>query len=204
MNARPVLQSASLLLLGTGCLLFGRHGFLRAKAVVAEHLVARAFHAHLEDGRAHRPWEWADMTPIARLEVDRLKLARYVLSGASGTSMAFGLGHIDGTAEPNADGNAVLAGHRDTWMAFLEELHRGDSVRVVTSTGAEEYALSGTRIVHETDLSVLEPSSHRRLTLVTCYPFDGMTRSPWRYIATFLPAGTTAPPGPRCDLRKSL
>ena len=33
--------------------------------------------------------------------------------------------------------------------------------------------------------SLRAPTSDQRITLVTCYPFDGWTRSPWRYIATF-------------------
>jgi sortase A len=185
MKGGRVMLSSSLLLLGTGCLLFGRQGYVQGKALLAEHLVARAFQAHIKDGEVHRPWEWADMTPIARLEVDRMELARYVLSGASGSSMAFGLGHIDGTAAPNTAGNTVLAGHRDTWMAFLRDLRAGDRMRVVTRTGVQEDVPAGTRVVHETDLDVLEPSSDHRLTLVTCYPFDGWTRSPWRYVATF-------------------
>jgi sortase A len=185
MKRHQLLLGSSLLLLGTGCLLFGRHGYLQGKALVAEHLVARAFEAHLEDGRRHRPWEWADMAPIARLEVERLELARYVLSGASGSSMAFGVGHIDGTAAPNTPGNTVFAGHRDTWMEFLRKLRPGDRLRVVTAEATQEYVLTHTRVVHETDTTVLEPTSDQRVTLVTCYPFDGWTRSPWRYIATF-------------------
>ncbi len=185
MRRQQMILGSSLLLLGTGCLLFGRHGFLQGKALVAEHLVARAFEAHLEDGQLHRPWEWADMAPIARLEVERLELARYVLSGASGSSMAFGVGHIDGTAAPNTPGNAVFAGHRDTWMAFLRKLRPGDRLRVVTAETTQEYVLTRTHVVHETDTTVLEPTSDQRITLVTCYPFDGWARSPWRYIATF-------------------
>jgi sortase A len=184
-KSQQLLLGSSLVLLGTGCLLFGRHGFLRGKAMVAEHLVARAFHAHLEDGQRHRPWESADMAPIARLEVARLELARYALSGASGSSMAFGVGHIDGTAAPNTPGNAVFAGHRDTWMEFLRDLRPGDRMRVVTAEATQEYVLTRTHVVHETDAAVLEPTTDQRITLVTCYPFDGLTRSPWRYIATF-------------------
>lgn len=185
MKRQQILLSSSLLLLGTGCLLFGRHGFLRGKAMVAEHLVARAFQSHLEDGQQHRPWEWADMAPIARLEVDRLELARYVLNSASGSSMAFGVGHIDGTAALNTPGNAVLAGHRDTWMEFLQRLRPGDGMRVVTAATTQDYVLVHTNVVHESDTTVLEPTADQRITLVTCYPFDGWTRSPWRFTATF-------------------
>jgi sortase (surface protein transpeptidase) len=38
------------------------------------------------------------------------------------------------------------------------------------------------------DAEVLAPSGEARLTLVTCYPFNGLLRSPWRYIVTAVPA----------------
>ena len=55
----------------------------------------------------------------------------------------------------------------------------------MTAEATHEYVLTRTHVVHETDTTVLEPTTDQRITLVTCYPFDGWTRSPWRYIATF-------------------
>jgi len=37
--------------------------------------------AHLEDGKAHPPWGWADMHPIGSIEVPGLAVRRVVLSG---------------------------------------------------------------------------------------------------------------------------
>jgi len=122
MSRGRLILLGSLLLIGVGGLLLGRHGYLAAKAVVADRLIDRAFLAHLADGRIHRPWGWADMHPIAVLEVGRLGVRRTVLRGASGESLAFGVGHVDGTAPPNAPGNCVLAGHRDRAFAFLADL----------------------------------------------------------------------------------
>jgi sortase A len=184
MRASRAPLAGALLLLAAGGLLLGHDAYLEAKAFVARRLIARAFAAHLRDGRFHRPWSWSDTAPIALLEVHRLGVRRSVLAGASGTSLAFGLGHIDGTAPPNAPGNCVLAGHRDGEMAFLERVRPGDVVRLRTAGASRDYVVDGIRVVAHTDIAPLRTAGADRVTLVTCYPFGGLLRSPWRYVVT--------------------
>ena len=176
------LVSVGSALLLSGALLLGRRACLEIKGVVAGVLIDRASDAYLRDGRPHPPWSWADTVPIGRIEIDRLGLSLPILSGASGTSMAFGIGHVDGTAPPNGRGNCALAGHRDRWMRFLADLSRGDRVRIRTASGAREYLVDRLEIVPRTETGVLEQDGDDRLTLITCYPFGGMTRSSKRYI----------------------
>jgi sortase A len=188
-GGRRLLLAFALLLLGAGGALLGRRVYLEAKALLAQRLIDRAFAAHLRDGRPHRPWTWADTYPIAVLELDRLDVRRSVLAGASGTSLAFGVGHVDGTAGPNSPGNCVLAGHRDRAFAFLEKVRPGDVLRLRTADAAREYVVETRGVVERTDVGALQPAGgHRRLTLVTCYPFGGLLRSPLRYVVT---AGAT-------------
>ena len=177
---------ASIVLIASGLSLVGGQLYLKAKGVLADVLIDRAFARHLEDGTPHRPWPWADMHPIARLEVPRLGVSRTILSDASGSSLAFGLGHIGGTVAPGAPGNSGIAGHRDTRAAFLQDLRRGDLIRVRTHTAVKTCTVSGSRIVSKEKISVLDPSPITRLTLVTCYPFGGILRSPWRFVVDCL------------------
>jgi LPXTG-site transpeptidase (sortase) family protein len=58
---------------------------------------------------------------------------------------------------------------------------------VETVAAVREYVLESTRVVADTDVAVLDPTADDRLTLVTCYPLDGLVRSPWRYVARFRP-----------------
>jgi sortase A len=170
----------ALLLPGTG--LLARAAYVRAKGAFGVHLIERALERTLADGRERPPWSWADMHPIARLTVPRLGLARAVLSNASGSALAFALGHVDGTAPPGASGNCVLAGHRDTWGAFLEGLRPGDEVVLRTSRGRTLYRVVSTLVARSGDGAVLASDAAGRLTLVTCWPFRGWLHSPYRYV----------------------
>jgi sortase A len=192
-RARRILLAGALLVLGAGGALLGRGGYLEAKARLAQRLVDRAFAALLQDGDPHRPWAWADTCPIAVLELDRLDVRLSVLAGASGTSLAFGAGHIDGTAWPNSPGNCVLAGHRDRAFAFLEDIRPGDVLRLRTADADREYVVDGLGVVARTDTGALQTTGGHRLTLVTCYPFGGLLRSPWRYVVTAAAAGPDRP-----------
>ncbi len=162
--------------------LAGRSTWMGAKGILAEHLIARAFAAHVQDGEVHRPWSWADVHPVASLEVPRLGVRRYVLTGASGSSLAFGVGHLDGTSPPNSDGNCVLTGHRDTRFAFLEELRVGDELILNSRRESRAWVVEALAIVDDTEIDLLEETSSRLLTLMTCYPFHGLTPGPQRFV----------------------
>lgn len=184
MSLRRLLVLVSLAPLVGGAALLGEQAWLWAKAGLAERLIERAFVAHLDDGEVHPPWSWADTRPIARLEVPRIGLDRIVLAGSSGSSLAFGPGHVDGTAAPNRPGNCVLAGHRDSWFAFLDELQVGDEIRLETREARRCYRVQSLEVRSAWDGEVLEPAAGRRLTLVTCYPFHGLRPGDRRYVVS--------------------
>jgi sortase A len=150
------------------------HGlWIPAKAVAAQILLDRAWErTRAGEGNA-RPWPWADHRPVARLRVPRLEVSAIVLEGATGGSLAFGPGHLAGSARPGAPGNAVVAGHRDTHFAFLRELRTGDVLLVEPPSGpVRRYEVTAAVVVDERDTSPLAPSDEPVLTLITCFPFD--------------------------------
>jgi len=180
-RVRGALVAAALFVL-PGTLLLARGGWIKAKGAVGEALIHRALAQTLEDGRARCPWSWADMHPVARVSVPRLAIERPVLSNASGPALAFGIGHMDGTAVPGGAGNCVLAGHRDSWAAFLEDLRIGDEVVVEAPARRAVYRVSRMAVVRFDDARVLRDDGGDRLTLVTCWPFRGWLHSPWRFV----------------------
>lgn len=157
---------------------------IRAKALVQRRLIAWAWKRSLATGAAVKPWPWADVFPVARLEAPCQGAASMVLGGAGGRALAFGPGHVDGTPLPGDPGNAVISGHRDTHFAFLRELRSGDTLVVHSASGrVVRYVVSAIEVVRNKDVRVLLDTGDDRLTLVTCYPFDSvLPGGPLRYV----------------------
>ena len=121
-----------------------------------------------------KPWPWADTWPVARLSVPRLGERWIVLAGASGRTLAFGPGHMDGTALPGERGNVVLAGHRDTQFATLRATALGDEL--VVETPAHGSSATGSTVSKSSTSAAGGGDGRRRdgLTLVTCWPFGAI------------------------------
>ena len=138
------------------------------------------------DEAGAKPWPWADISPVAVLEVPRLGQRSIVLEGASGEAMAFGPGHMSNTAPIGGHGTAVVAAHRDTQFRYLREVRDGDRIVVRTADGRHSaFRVVEMRVVRA-DASGLDPAdggpTGARLALVTCYPFNAVLRSQWRYV----------------------
>ncbi len=86
--------------------------------------------------------------------------------------------HLDGTALPGEEGNAVLTGHSsslgwsyyDSIFAALNKLGNGDEVYVYRNNEKFIYSIIEKRIVSSDDVSVLSQGSGEKLTLITCWP----------------------------------
>jgi sortase A len=178
---------AAILVLGGGTL-FGRGAYIYAKARVAQVLLHRAWTRTLAGERGVKPWPWADTWPVARLAIPKAHADFIVLAGASGRTLAFGPGHLDGSARPGEPGNCVLSAHRDTQFASLSEIGRGDEIVLETPDGRRGvYRVERTSVVDRRDTRVLapleSPLESPTLTLVTCWPFDAVTAGgPLRYV----------------------
>jgi sortase A len=173
-------------LLVTGTALVASALYIPAKAALAQVLLERAWERTRTGEANARPWPWADISPIAVLEVPRLNQRSIVLEGASGEAMAFGPSHMTNTPAIGTRGTAVVAAHRDTQFRYLREMKDGDRIVVETADGQHStFRVVETRIVRA-DASGLDPDDSglagARLALVTCYPFNAVLRSAWRYV----------------------
>jgi sortase A len=158
-----------------GALCFANGALIFAKAQLAQVLLERAWARTLHGEQGVKPWGWADTWPVARIEFPRQHKSYIVLAGASGRTMAFGPGHVDGTASPESIGNCVISAHRDTQFAVLRDVEVGDAIVLQTRDGRSiRYRVLEHRIANKKDTSLLEPSRGRILTLITCFPFDAI------------------------------
>lgn len=162
----------------------GGAGFIHAKALVAQELTKAAWEETLERGGQVKPWHWADTYPVARLRVPSQKIDQIVLSGASGRVLAFGPGHLDGTALPGEAGLSLVSGHRDTHFTFLKDLMPGEALALQDRDGDwVQYRVTATQVVDSRSARLGAPAGGRHLALVTCYPFDSVqVGGPLRYV----------------------
>ena len=167
-----------------GTLSLAHGAWIPAKARLAQVLLDHAWHETQTTRAPVRPWPWADTWPVARLIAPSHKKSMVVLAGADGAALAFGPGHLTTSAPPGASDNSVIAGHRDTHFAFLKAVKLGDVLQLQAPDGVVyDYTVTDTRVVHETDTSVLESGEEPMLTLITCYPFAAVVPGgPSRYV----------------------
>lgn len=167
-----------------GVLQFGQGAYIHAKARLAQILLERAWQRTLAGERAVKPWPWADTWPVARLIAPAQRADLLVLAGANGRTIAFGPGHMDGTPLPGAAGNSVIGGHRDTHLAFLREVKRGEMLTVERADGKRtDYRVTDLDVLDKRDTWVAKNEGPSRLTLITCWPFDALRAGgPERYV----------------------
>jgi sortase A len=132
--------------------------------------------------------------PLAVLRISRIGLEVPVLEGTDDWTLNRGVGHIADTVAPGADGNSGIAGHRDGFFRGLKDVQTGDEILLETLRGRETYRIERTWIVDPTDVSVLDPTSSRAITLVTCYPFYFIGSAPQRFIVRAVVKGTPTIP----------
>jgi sortase A len=146
----------------------------------------------------------AEGAPLARLYLPRLGLSLVVVEGVSDADLLRGPGHITGTPDFGAPGNAGIAGHRYPGVFWdLDRLLTGDPVVVETADRWYVYRVFDSAIVPPDDAGVLaaQPAgaprtTDRYLTLVTCDPKFTTAHRLVRQaaLARVVPRGAVAPP----------
>ncbi|MEM7256992.1 MAG: class GN sortase [Pseudomonadota bacterium] len=159
--------------------------YLTLKAVLAQQLIERAWHQTLQsDGAPHRPWPWADTTPVARLIIESADIDTRVLAGSSGTTLAFGPGMASGSGVPGQNGVVVIGAHRDTHFKNLKSVSIGDTIRLQDQyLDWHEYRITSKSIADIRKEAIPVHQNAARLVLVTCYPFEALLPGgPLRYV----------------------
>ena len=172
------------LLACVGTAAFGHGVYIHVKAQLAQVLLHAAWDRTRETGLASKPWPWADTHPVTRLLAPAQGADLLVLAGASGRTLAFGPGHLDGSAQPGEPGNAVITAHRDTHFRFLKEVVVGDEIVVERANGDQRrFRIRIHYVADYRELRLPRDTMVPTLTLVTCYPFDAMgAGGPLRYV----------------------
>ncbi len=110
---------------------------------------------------------------IGLIEIEALDLKYPIVEGADSKQLAYGIGHISGTAAVGSTGNCVLAGHRGsrygTYFKYLNKLSEGDTVKITDKDGnIHQYEVVSWEVVGPYDNSVKAQGTETELTLLTC------------------------------------
>lgn len=142
--------------------------------------------------RSSRGWYDYGSVPAAERTVGRIQIPRVgvnarILIGVDDWTLRRAVGFFPDTALPHQAGNTALAAHRGTDFWGLRKIKVGDRITVSTEQGRFRYVVEGTKVVDPKDLSVLDPTEGRSLTLITCYPFDFKGNAPQRFVVRARP-----------------
>jgi sortase A len=165
--------------LGIGLLALGYSGFVFADSHVYQAIQAKKFTRASPLSEPHIPLQGE---VIGQMKVPRLKLEAIVVQGDSTASLRRAVGHTSISPLPGEWGNVVLAGHRDTFFRPLRNIRVGDEIDFTTAQQRFQYVVDSIQVVAPNDIEVLEPTTGRDLTLVTCFPFYFVGPAPKRFI----------------------
>lgn len=166
-------------------LLSGTSFYMSAKALLAQHLLQQAWNTSMQSGVGAKPWSWADVNTIARLNLPSVKESFVVLSDASGEAMAFGPGLVAGNPLNAKNESLAIGGHRDTHLAFLEHMAIDSPIELQALDGTtHRYRLLDKTIVDSSNTHLSISTNTAGLVLITCYPFNAQqTGGPLRMVA---------------------
>jgi sortase A len=125
---------------------------------------------------------------LAILRIPRLKLEVPVYDGTTDAVLDLAAGRIEDTALPGTPGNVGIAAHRDGFFRVLKDVKQGDALVLDTPASTEQYRVEWIRITTPDDVSVIDPTPGRAVTLVGCYPFYHVGPAPQRFIVRAVPA----------------
>lgn len=109
-----------------------------------------------------------------RLVIPVINVDAPIVPGDDWEQLKKGVGQHLNDALPGQAGNLVLSAHNDIYgeiFRHLDQLQPGDEVQVHTFGQIFTYVIGGSRVVEPTEVSVLAPTPHSSLTLISCYPY---------------------------------
>jgi sortase A len=174
MLKKYVLAIVILTLTMTAFFQLGSGAKIASKAWLSQYLIAQAWSRTLLGEERVRPWLWADTWPVAELSVPSLDIQQVVLSGDSGSALAFGPGMREYVDAGLGLDLTILSGHRDTHFSFLKDIGLNDIFLLKGADGLQrQYQVIEMKVVDENwSLPSVNDDVKSVVILATCYPFD--------------------------------
>jgi sortase A len=175
---RPVLRFVASVLMVSGVLLIGDAAATLLWEEPVSAVVAERQQSKLEEALVDPPPRVLRKKPlpgdaIGRLEIPAIGVKEYVVEGTDTANLRKGPGHYPETPMPGERGTAAIAGHRTTYGApfrDIDQLKHGQVITIDLPYGRYIYRVERTKIVDDSDFSVLRKVRHDRLVLTACHP----------------------------------
>jgi sortase A len=169
-----------------GLATFAYGAYTPLKAELAQYLIHQAWEEAIATGEGVKPWGWADMHPVLRLQSIKHDQDLIVLSGDTGNVLAFGPGLSSDTPYINQLSSLMISGHRDTHFAFLQNVSLGEKFEVTTADNNKQiYQVSNIEIIDTTKQDITISDDRAEIKLITCFPFDAVVAGgSLRYVVT--------------------
>jgi sortase A len=175
---RAVLRFVASVMILSGILLLADAGLTLAWQEPISALMAERQQTKLERKLSNPPPRVLKRKPlegdaIARIELPSINKRAFVVEGTDTGTLRKGPGHYPETPLPGDGGTAGIAGHRTTYGApfrHLDDVKRGDRIRVEMPDGTFVYRVEENKIVDNDDISVKRSVGYDRLLLSACHP----------------------------------
>ena len=107
---------------------------------------------------------------IGILEIPKINMKGYISEGSSSAVLKNYIGHIEDTDWIN--GNIGLAAHnrgnKFSYCARINELEKGDEIKLNTNEIEKNYSVILKEVIEETNWDYLKSTKDNRVTLITC------------------------------------
>lgn len=172
-----------------GVLMLSKGMYMQCKAELAQLLIEASWNQRGPQLPPAKPWRWADMHAVAKLEVPELNNTSFVMGDASGEALAFGPGNVNSETAPGQPGHVVIAGHRDSHFEFLKDIQPGHTIHTEHYSGQQaRYRVVELTVIDARQEEITIRSEQDWLTLVTCYPFNNLAaQGPYRLLVSAEP-----------------
>lgn len=119
----------------------------------------------------------------AYVRCTRIALDAPIYMGDDYDILSIGVGQSFASFQPGFDRVIVLCAHNNTFFNPFKNIEVGDIVDIETSYGTYSYEIKETKVINETQTDAIDYSlDHEQLVMYTCYPFDMLSHTPYRFI----------------------
>lgn len=106
-----------------------------------------------------------------------------VYMGSDNSILKLGAGQVTATYQPGFGSLIMIGAHNNTFFNCLKNIQTGTVITMETSYGTYTYQVNSTEVVDVTDKDAYDFfTDHEQLLLYTCYPFDTLSSTVYRYM----------------------